>query len=150
MGKISKFDMHKYVARIIELKDKGLNQVEIAKELGKTKACIASICRSKKITGWPEGSAARNQQGFRNPNYGNGRSRATIGRTAKRVLIEDDRDLFTCERCDKRNDIELPRHHKNRDVRDNSPDNLEVLCHSCHNLEHMPERVRTPFGTFSS
>lgn len=43
-----------------------------------------------------------------------------------------------CSRC--RATVALVRHHKNRNPMDNSPGNVEVLCHSCHNREHGPER----------
>ena len=104
------------------------------------------LCRN--IRGWPTGAAARDQRGVLNPNYYNGLSRATVARTAKEILLKNRRDLFTCERCGKKSDIPLPRHHKDRDRSNNKIDNLEVLCVSCHNKEHMSEKVRTVRGTF--
>jgi len=41
-----------------------------------------------------------------------------------------------CERCGKPNGSDV--HHKNGDWQDNSPENLERLCRSCHNREHRP------------
>lgn len=44
-----------------------------------------------------------------------------------------------CMRCGSGNDLEV--HHKDRDRDNNSPENLEVLCHGCHMEEHHDERV---------
>lgn len=56
----------------------------------------------------------------------------------------------SCERCNEWGGIErdkdgwiirkkrnrLTVHHKDRDVENNEPDNLETLCHKCHTEEH--------------
>lgn len=49
------------------------------------------------------------------------------------------RDMITsCERCGY-DDVPqiLGVHHKDRNRRNNAPDNLEVLCPNCHSLEHL-------------
>lgn len=46
--------------------------------------------------------------------------------------------LVKCERCGSTH--RLCRHHKDRMIWNNSPDNIEVLCGSCHFREHAPER----------
>lgn len=48
-------------------------------------------------------------------------------------------DLVECERCGSTH--RLCRHHKDRNCWNNSPDNIEVLCGSCHCREHAPERL---------
>lgn len=42
---------------------------------------------------------------------------------------------WSCERCGVR-DVLLHSHHKDRDQKNNSLDNGECLCHSCHSKEH--------------
>lgn len=43
-----------------------------------------------------------------------------------------------CERCGKPDALDV--HHRNRNPLDNSPENLERLCRSCHYREHNPVR----------
>ena len=60
------------------------------------------------------------------------------------------RNLHICEKCGLHDFTkELPRHHKNRDRSDNSPDNLEILCVGCHSKEHLHERERNELGRFT-
>ncbi len=130
------------------MRDEGLTREQAAEILGITKERIRSICVNRNIYGWPTGAAARDQSGSANPNFKGGVSRATINRLTKQVLLDDGRDLFTCERCGTTRNVELPRHHKDRDRSNNSPSNLEVLCVTCHNHEHLHERVRDEGGRF--
>ena len=88
----------------------------------------------------------KKQDGPLNHNYKDGLSRGTINRTTKRVLLSVGRSLFTCERCGYTGRIPLARHHKDHNRANNEPDNLEVLCVSCHNREHIGERERDSFG----
>src|SRR5215475_603665 len=84
------------------------------------------------------------QWGDRNTSWKGGRARSTIERLTKRILVEANRDLFLCERCGKRGSSqEWPRHHKDRNRTNNTLENLEVLCHACHNREHNRTRRRT-------
>lgn len=143
---------YKLAEQIRILKAQGLNQSQIARELGYTQSNISNVAKTHDITDWPRGAAARDQTGDKNPFYIDGLSRSTISRTTKKVLIEAGRDLTKCERCgyiDFTN-IELPRHHKDRDRSNNNPNNLEVICWSCHNVEHMPEQVRDELGRFNA
>jgi 5-methylcytosine-specific restriction endonuclease McrA len=144
--KISKFRREEVLSAIRQCRSEGLNQVETAKRLKMRKYQVASYCHRYGITGWPIGAAARDQRGNKNPSYKNGLSRASIGRLTKKVLADSGRDLFQCEKCGLRGEIELPRHHIDRDRSNNSPDNLWVLCQSCHNREHMSERERDTKG----
>ena len=129
-------------------KDEGLCQWQAAQKLGKSRGAISQLCHTYGITGWPYGAAARDQTGIYNPNYFNGASRGTVNRKTKTVLLEAEKDLFVCERCGATSKIELPRHHKDRNRKNNIASNLEVLCVSCHNKEHMPERIRSSKGVF--
>lgn len=133
---------------IRDKKAEGLGQTAIAKLLGVSQPAIGNIVKKHGITGWPIGAAARDQKGIKNPNYKNGLSRATVARKSKSTLLKVKRDLHTCERCGYKRDIPLPVHHKDRNRSNNNDSNLEVLCVSCHNKEHMSERVRTLNGTF--
>ena len=45
--------------------------------------------------------------------------------------------LQSCERCGSTK--RLQRHHKKHNPTNNSPDNIEILCGSCHYYEHLPE-----------
>jgi DNA-directed RNA polymerase subunit M/transcription elongation factor TFIIS len=146
MPRILKRELPSLLLRIKELKAKGLNIPQIAIEVRKSRASIATLVQRHGITGWPTGAAARDQTGINNPNYKNGLSRATISRLTKQVLLQDGRNLFTCERCGRRAKVEHPRHHIDRNRANNEPHNLLVLCVSCHNVEHMPERKRDALG----
>ena len=46
-----------------------------------------------------------------------------------------------CNRCSKPEDLQI--HHKNRNRKDNTIENLEVICYACHKLEHAK---RIPVG----
>lgn len=127
----------------------GLTRHATAKLMGITENRIIAICNKYGITGWPTGAAARDQRGNKNPAFIDGMGRATIARATKRILIAADRDLFTCERCGDTRDIELPRHHIDRDRSNNVLSNIEVLCVACHNREHMHERTRDELGRFN-
>lgn len=148
MKKTSIYEREALLTKIKECRDRGLNQVLTAAIVGKSKSCVATYCSRYGITGWPQGAAARDQTGNKNPAFKNGLSRATVNRLSKQVLLLDGRDLFKCERCSNRSNIQYPRHHKDRNRANNTPENLEVLCHSCHNKEHMPEQVRAATGIF--
>lgn len=50
-------------------------------------------------------------------------------RTGKAVPLKP-----ACERCGSAK--ERQRHHRNRDIADNRPENVETLCARCHALEH--------------
>ena len=132
---------------IRELKAKGLNQSQIAAELGCYQTAISSMSRTHGIL-WYTGAAARDQTGEKNPNFAGGLSRSTVRRTVIDVLLKDGRDLYVCERCGTRSQEGFPRHHKDRDRSNNIAANLEVLCHSCHNLEHESERIRNDRGQY--
>jgi len=66
----------------------------------------------------------------RNPNARyHGLSAKSAARLVKRI--------GECERCQHDGSkSRLDVHHKNRDKHDQSPENLEILCHRCHMREH--------------
>lgn len=146
MKRILKSNKTYIIQKLLELRAAGLTQQAAAKTLGFSRSSINSLCSRQGIIGWPQGAAARDQRGDKNPAFVNGVSRASVARATKKVIIDNGRDLFTCERCGTKRDIELPRHHKDRNRANNTNDNIEVLCVPCHNKEHMPERTRDKLG----
>ena len=49
-------------------------------------------------------------------------------------------NIVHCERCDYNSNINILQvHHKNRNRKDNSKENLEVLCPNCHCIEHLKD-----------
>lgn len=51
------------------------------------------------------------------------------------------RDGYLCQICKKENDInKLIVHHKDRNRKHNTPNNLITLCRSCHGKEHLSYR----------
>ena len=66
----------------------------------------------------------------RNPNA---RYHGLSANAAARIV----RAAGKCARCNHDGSVSrLGVHHRNRDKRDQSPENLEVLCHRCHMAEH--------------
>ena len=63
------------------------------------------------------------------PQYRNG---LRSYRTIKFSSVEEPK----CERCGFDNTLALEVHHKDRDRKNNSLDNLEILCCNCHAIEH--------------
>lgn len=137
------------VQQIRDLKARGLNQSQIAAELGCCQANVSKICKTHGIT-WETGAAARDQTGDKNPNFQNGLSRSTVERITRRVVVMSGRSTHICERCD---DMSHPeeqhRHHKDRDRSNNTPENIEVLCPTCHRLEHEKDMVRNEKGQYT-
>ncbi len=136
------------IEQIKELKAKGLNQNQIALEIGCTQTNVSVLCKKHGIY-WDRGAAARDQRGEKNPNYVNGMGLSTVARATRRAVLSINKCLHTCERCgqfDKWKD--QPRHHKDRDRSNNAPSNIEVLCVGCHNQEHMAEHERDQMGRF--
>ena len=74
----------------------------------------------------------RNQgsPGESNPNYRHG---AYIQERIYREMI----DVSSCAECGSRDGLVV--HHKNGDHYDNHPENLQVLCRSCHQSHHKQE-----------
>lgn len=127
---------HEKIQQIKDLKAKGLNQFQIAERLECTQSNICYLSRTYGIE-WPK------------PSFIDGMGKSTIERLTRRVVLESDRCLYTCERCNDFNkETERHRHHKDRDRSNNEPTNLEVLCTSCHTLEHAKERVRGDHGRY--
>ena len=61
-----------------------------------------------------------------------------------------------CERCGfvAKDNCQIDIHHKDRNRKNNEPENLETLCANCHRLEHSNEKakrkkLRTPGGARS-
>lgn len=67
------------------------------------------------------------------------RNRGSAWRHIRAAIIE--RDGGACLRCAERDRLQV--HHRNRDPRDNRPENLQTLCRYCHIKAH---RRRHPVG----
>lgn len=71
-------------------------------------------------------------------------------RFAKKALEVRGVPLDVCERCALK--IDNPKyvqfHHKDRDEWNNTPENVEVLCVSCHGREHYQDRKLNTLGQF--
>ena len=106
--------------KLRELRDKGYTQKAAAALLNRNAHAIAQLCLTYKISGWPRGAAARDQTGIHNSQYINGLSKASVNRLSKQVLLN--------------------RHHIDKNRADNSNNNLQVLCVSCHTKWHALER----------
>ena len=75
-------------------------------------------------------AAKRREMLNRNPDA---RYHGLSARAAARIV----RDAGLCSRCGHDgSESRLEVHHRNRDKQDQSPENLEVLCHRCHMQEH--------------
>ena len=94
----------------------------------------AAVLRKMKIT----------HKGFKpgrkNPNYGRFHPSFFTGRSGtwwKRFLLKE---LGKCERCNYNEELGiLEIHHKDRNRRNNSRENLLLLCPNCHSLIHFQE-----------
>lgn len=64
-----------------------------------------------------------------NSNWCHGGSQSRYQRVAR------ESKHYVCEECGASN-VRLDVHHKNKDKSDNSPNNLKILCVSCHAKEH--------------
>jgi hypothetical protein len=133
---------------ILDLKSQGLNQSQIAEKLNCSQAGVSRVCTINGIF-WETGAAARDQRGEKNPNFINGMGRSTIERLTHRIVVMSGRNLHICERCqDESFPQEQHRHHKDRDRSNNTSENIEVLCSTCHRLEHEKDMVRNEKGQY--
>lgn len=120
----------------------GFSSREIAIELDTTAKAIQGVMHRNNVKGLYRGGQPNNKSAMIH-----GQGKNTIMRLTKRILIACERNLHVCERCgwvDKTE--ELPRHHIDRDRTNNTPENLEVLCKTCHALEHIKDRKRNDLG----
>ena len=81
----------------------------------------------------------RSYKGNGNPNWTGGTSIGHRLRLARDALNKSKRSLKKCERCKQKGKLgqtSLHIHHKDRNVNNNKAKNLEILCASCHFLEH--------------
>lgn len=124
---------------ILKLKAEGLTQGQIGERLGCSPSNISYFSRKYEIE-------------FPLCGIKDGLSRSTIERRTRRILSELGRDLHLCERCGYVDKFqELPRHHKDRNRTNNEVGNLEVICKTCHMMEHSLERQRDPItGQFTN
>jgi len=85
-----------------------------------------------------------------NPSFKHGKHWSRKRRLAKEALLKRGVALDVCERCNtKIEDTKAVQfHHINRDPWDNRPNNIEVLCVSCHGKEHYNEREINELGQF--
>jgi len=133
---------------ILDLKSQGLNQSQIAERLNCSQAGISRVCTENNVY-WDRGAGARDQAGEKNPNFQGGLSKSSIERLTRRIVVVSGRSPHICERCqDESFPQEQHRHHKDRDRSNNTPENIEVLCVTCHNIEHGIDRVRNTKGQY--
>lgn len=138
--------MSKYRSKesILKLKKEGLTQTEIGKRLGVSQMQISKLSRYHKIE-WNIGAAARSNPETLKTNFKDGFSKSSIERLTRKLLAETGKNLHICERCGWQDKYEeLPRHHKDRDRTNNDLTNLEIICKSCHRIEHISEQKRDP------
>jgi transposase len=127
---------------IIYLRNLGLNQHEIAEYLSCHWSSINSFCGAYSIKGWKHGG----QYGNENAKV-TGFSKQSVRKYTQKAMTEADQDLYKCERCGYiSTTTKLGIHHKDRDRLNNSIDNLEVLCSTCHASHHIKERNRDDYG----
>lgn len=65
------------------------------------------------------------------------RSARTSARKIMETIIKPEYKCAICGRTDKKLDV----HHKDGNCKNNNPDNLILLCRSCHNKHHHPKPV---------
>lgn len=100
---------------------------------------IGTIHNRLREYGANEPNRRRDQSGSNNAMYKNGLSRATISRTTRVILREARINQQLCMRCGAQKPRHEGRHnvhHKDRNRANNTLENLEVLCVSCHAIEH--------------
>jgi len=68
-------------------------------------------------------------EGNKNPRWKGGKSDGYISKKAKELSIHS-----KCENCSSKKNID--RHHKDRNKFNNVPENIQVLCRSCHKFLH--------------
>ena len=92
--------------------------------------------KAKRRTGVGSGNAPSNR-GKTHPMY-----RTGIGMYKKIRDAKFEQQGFKCNRCEKQADMsnfnphEWCGHHIDHDRTNNEPDNIEVICKSCHQIEH--------------
>lgn len=121
-------------------------QTQAANLLSTSRSVLSAFCHRHSIKSrYTQGA----QQGNKNAEI-HGMGWNTIKRLTKRILLESGRDIFTCERCGHKDrwNSPLARHHKDRNRLNNTLDNLEVLCPTCHAVEHNLDQLRNEVGKY--
>lgn len=136
MGKLS-------LDEVLKLKSQGFQQQDVYALLGVCKSTLYVFSVKHGIV-WDRGARLGNTNA-----KVDGLGDNTIRRLTQKVVLASGRDLYTCERCGYVHKYTAhPRHHKDRDRSNNTPDNLEVLCCTCHAIEHINEREIDGKGMF--
>lgn len=84
----------------------------------------------------------------KNPAWKGGTARISIHRLTLKLVQAHGLDIYTCSRCGESGRANI--HHKDRDLSNNTIDNLEILCAACHAHEHLMERQRKGNGQWAS
>lgn len=102
----------------------------ISRDLPVTSQSLAEVFRNRGVPLRPRGQeyAGERHDKWKGDRAGDGAKRSRARRRYR---------LGPCERCGADG---VHRHHRNRDVGDNSPGNIEILCAACHSDEHRAER----------
>lgn len=134
------------VSLVTQMRNSGHMLKDVAFELNVSRSTVTALSRKNKII-WARGA----RDGNKNAEI-HGQGHNTIKRLTRRVLLANDRDITICERCKWKQPLgeSLARHHKDRNRLNNDISNLEVLCHSCHSLEHKDDRPRNQAGQFQT
>jgi ribosomal protein L40E len=132
--------------QIRQYRDQGLTQTQTGKILGMHQTHISLIARRNNIFFFNR----RDQHGENNSMFINGLGRSTIERLTRKIIEENNRSLYICERCNAKDPfgLEQVRHHKDRDRTNNINSNIEVLCRTCHRIEHNSDVKRGSDGRF--
>lgn len=116
-----------------------LNCIECGEETLRTSNCQKTCPNCRKSRNKRKHSEARIARGYRN---GKGRAGKHNGGWKGGISSKYGKNHFKrdrCERCYSINKLEL--HHKDRDKTNNTKENLETLCESCHKKEHQNEII---------
>jgi len=121
-------ELDNLLMKLIALRDQGLSITQAAIEINKKRAHIAYSVHRYKIKNW---KSPTRTAGRIDPKY-----------FAKKVVRRNGYSLYVCERCDRKSTSrKFPVHHIDRNRENNSIENLEVLCPTCHAREHTFERT---------
>lgn len=127
-----------------ELTQEGLNQKQIAEMTGTIRENIRDFAQRHSLERANKGAPLGNKNAKTH-----GQSKNAIKRLTRILVVQSKRSLFICERCSRKGNEELPRHHKDRDRTNNTAENIEVLCNTCHAIDHANDRIRDENGRFA-
>ena len=134
----------------VELYYKGLSCKEIAQLFS---LCSLTVVRKLRKVGVRVYLRCQRQEKEKNHNWQGGQTMYSINRLTHRIIIEEGRSLFICEKCNvKAVKTQWPPthnvHHIDYNRSNNDPLNLQVLCVPCHSRIHAEDRRDANTGRF--